>query len=106
MNASPPRTLFLIPLGTLLACGAPTSTEVLGRPPCHGHPAGELLLTELMNDPEGDDNGHEYFEVFNATQAPIDLAGLTLLFAACAQTTARGSFARLSTCAFSTMQTA
>ncbi|MBL4632820.1 MAG: lamin tail domain-containing protein [Kofleriaceae bacterium] len=39
---------------------------------------GDLVITEVMANPEGEDEGNEYFEIYNATSAAIDLAGLVL----------------------------
>ena len=39
---------------------------------------GELLITELLADPEGADAGKEFVEVFNTTTSAFDLNGLTL----------------------------
>jgi len=41
--------------------------------------AGDLVITEIHANPEGADEGLEYFEIFNATTAPIDLTGLALI---------------------------
>lgn len=40
--------------------------------------AGELVITEFMANVDGDDTGMEWFEVFNATDAPISLDGFTI----------------------------
>ena len=41
--------------------------------------AGDLVITEIMANPSGADEGSEYFEIFNATTAPITLTGLALV---------------------------
>ena len=42
-------------------------------------PPGALVITEIMVNPKAvDDPKGEWFEVFNATTAPIDLAGFTI----------------------------
>ena len=51
--------------------------------------AGDLVITEIMADPEGPDEGREWFEIYNASSEAIDLAGLTLVY-----TRADGSAAR------------
>ena len=43
--------------------------------------AGALVISEIMADPEGADEGLEWFEIYNATSEPIDLEGLTLVYA-------------------------
>ncbi|MGM0577721.1 MAG: lamin tail domain-containing protein [Myxococcota bacterium] len=39
-------------------------------------PPGGLVLTEILPNPEGSDDGKEWFEVYNATGAAVDLRGL------------------------------
>jgi len=39
---------------------------------------GDLVITEVMANPAGEDAGQEWFEVYNASAAAIDLGGLTL----------------------------
>ena len=39
---------------------------------------GDLVITEVMANPAGKDDGQEWFEIYNATSAPIDLTGLVL----------------------------
>jgi hypothetical protein len=40
--------------------------------------AGDLVVTEIMANPEGDDEGNEWFEIYNATTAAVALTGLVL----------------------------
>jgi hypothetical protein len=58
-----------------LACGKDTS-----GPTCHLVP-GDLVISEIMANPSGDDTGHEWFEVYNPGSKTVDLAGVTLLTA-------------------------
>jgi hypothetical protein len=59
----------------LCACGARTPTSV-----CNGNlVAGDLIITEIMANPAGDDTGKEWFEVYNNTGKDIDIAGVELL---------------------------
>ncbi len=67
---------------SLTACGPPASTD-----PCKNRKAGDLVLTELMIDPDSTDTGNEWFEVFNTTSAAIDLKGLTLFMREASGTT-------------------
>jgi len=63
----------------LVACGPGGDGPIDGAQPCEsGLLAGDLVITEVMANPEGDDDGNEYFEIYNATSAPIDLTGLVL----------------------------
>jgi hypothetical protein len=39
---------------------------------------GEILIDELLIDPEGNDLGHEWIEIANVTTQPLDLASLHL----------------------------
>jgi len=41
--------------------------------------AGDLVLTEVMANPAGTDEGKEWFEIYNATAAQIDLGGVRLV---------------------------
>ncbi len=41
---------------------------------------GDLVITELMPNPEGADEGKEWFEIYNATSTTIDLQGVTLVY--------------------------
>src|SRR5262245_17962658 len=51
---------------------------------CSGLLAGDLVITEVLADYDapagasGSDEGHEWFEIYNASAGPIELAGLTL----------------------------
>lgn len=38
---------------------------------------GDLVITEVMNDPSGSETDREWFELFNTTGAPIDIDGFT-----------------------------
>lgn len=41
---------------------------------------GDLVITEIMANPEGADDGNEWFEVFNNTGGPVDLTGVVLTY--------------------------
>lgn len=41
---------------------------------------GDLVITEVMANPDGADKGLEWFEVYNPTDAEIDLSGVLLRF--------------------------
>ncbi|NOZ01254.1 MAG: lamin tail domain-containing protein [Deltaproteobacteria bacterium] len=45
---------------------------------CETMVAGDLVITEVMANPAGEDKGFEWFEIFNATQSRIDLEGVEL----------------------------
>ncbi len=60
----------------LSACGGDDPTELDGV--CDSRLPGDLVISEFMGDPEGDDIGLEWIELFNASGSDIDLAGMTL----------------------------
>ncbi len=64
-------------VATLAACNGDPPAETA----CTGHVAGDLVITEFMNDPDGADTGREWFELYNATSKPIDLKGFTIYLA-------------------------
>ena len=41
---------------------------------------GDVVISEIMANPPGPDDGAEWFELFNATGTPLDLTGATLSF--------------------------
>src|SRR5262245_55303415 len=72
------RLLFTLALGScaLAACGGDDDG---GSGECSGDILpGDLGITEVMANPAGMDTGQEWFEVYNASAAAIDLGGLTL----------------------------
>lgn len=63
----------------LVACGPGGDGPIDGELPCEsGLLTGDLVITEVMANPEGNDEGNEYFEIYNATGATVDLTGLRL----------------------------
>ncbi len=75
------RRLALLTLSALWlalsACGGDDDGGSSGE--CSGTVLpGDLVITEVMANPAGMDTGQEWFEIYNATSAPIDLGGLTL----------------------------
>lgn len=77
------RLALLAPLPLLVACpddGGDTS-DTAGGMCSAGLAGGELVITEIMADPAGkDDDGVEWFEVYNATGKPIALDGVGLVY--------------------------
>lgn len=57
----------------LSSCAPPTPPDA-----CLGRVAGDLVISEVMLDPEGTDTGGEWIEFFNTLGTPLDLKGLTL----------------------------
>lgn len=71
------RTLLaLAAAGLWLGCGPSTTTT----DPCAGRKAGDLVITEVMADPDGTDTGKEWIEVFNTLGTPLDLKGMVLSY--------------------------
>ncbi len=60
-----------------LACTPPVEMMM---DPCKGRVAGDLVISELMLDPDGTDTGGEWVEIFNTLGTPIDLRGYTLSY--------------------------
>ncbi|MEW5742198.1 MAG: lamin tail domain-containing protein [Myxococcota bacterium] len=58
------------------ACGPSTTTT----DPCVGRKAGDLVITEVMADPEGTDTGKEWIEIFNTLGTPLDIKGMVIQF--------------------------
>ncbi len=68
------RTWIVVAVSAaLMSCPPPTPTDV-----CKGRVAGDLVISEVMIDPEGTDTGSEYIELFNTLGTDLDMKGLTL----------------------------
>lgn len=65
--------LVLAAVAAFSSCPPPASTDL-----CKGRVAGDLVISEVMIDPEGTDTGGEWIEIFNTLGTPLDLKGLTL----------------------------
>jgi hypothetical protein len=58
------------------ACGPDGGDDV---PDCEAALlAGQLVITEVMANPDGDDAGNEWFEIYNTTSDTLNLEGLVL----------------------------
>jgi hypothetical protein len=76
--------------GSVALGGALAVAGLLGLPGCAssegvddtacggGLVAGDLVLSEVMANPAGDDAGGEWFEIYNASTSVLDLSGVTL----------------------------
>jgi hypothetical protein len=74
------RTFFrLASLGMLVSACSPPPYEP--EPLCEGWVPGDVVLTELLADPEGVDTGQEWLEVYNPGRVTVNLQGLTLYVA-------------------------
>lgn len=73
------KTLRLLTLSlvALVSCAPPMmmNTDV-----CKGRMPGDLVVTEVMLDPDGTDTGSEWFEIHNTLSTPIDLRGFTVTY--------------------------
>jgi hypothetical protein len=45
-----------------------------------GRKAGDVVITEVMADPEGTDTGKEWIEIFNALGTPLELKGMVIQY--------------------------
>ncbi|MBC8070442.1 MAG: hypothetical protein IAG13_19070 [Deltaproteobacteria bacterium] len=71
------RSMLLALSVPAVACG---SDPIARSSPCQGgFVVGDLVITEIFADPAGADEGKEWFEIYNATGAAQDLAGVVLL---------------------------
>ena len=68
----------------LAACAVPTTiacednaTDGIEDCPA-GLLAGDLVITEVFANPNGDDNGKEWFEIYNPSSATVDLTGVVV----------------------------
>lgn len=67
------RALFA---GILAAASLACPPEEPADNPCAPRRFGDLVVSELMIDPDGPDTGGEWIELFNSGTAPIELKGL------------------------------
>lgn len=61
----------------IVVAGDGCSSDTSG-PACHLI-QGDLVISEIMANPSGDDTGLEWFEIYNTTGKIVDLAGLTVV---------------------------
>lgn len=61
------------------ACNGGSSRDDLGGE-CEGLLPGDLVISELMANPSGADDGKEWFELYNASGAELDLSGVVIRF--------------------------
>ena len=71
------RVTFVLLAGLAVSCTPPVE---MPTDACKGRVAGDLVITELMLDPEGTDTGAEWVEIFNTLGTPIDLRGYTITY--------------------------
>ncbi|MGB1013531.1 MAG: lamin tail domain-containing protein, partial [Nannocystaceae bacterium] len=87
--------LFLLVAPVVTACGgsetttteatgseteSDTSSETAGPPACVGNlGAGDLVITEVMSNPSGSDDGFEWFEIHNPGSEALALEGLNIV---------------------------
>ncbi len=74
------RLAALCLLASASACGDDSARTGGGGECAANLLPGDLVITEVMANPAGADKGLEWFEVYNPTDAEIDLSGLLLRF--------------------------
>ncbi|HKE16972.1 MAG TPA: lamin tail domain-containing protein [Kofleriaceae bacterium] len=74
--------LVVLSLGLAPACSGGDDDDGggAGAGDCADLLPGDLVITEVMANPVGEDRGSEYFEVYNASADAIDATGLTLVY--------------------------
>jgi hypothetical protein len=77
-RAVPFRCLAVV---LVLGCGACGLSPGDVAPACEGWRPGDVVLTELLPDPEGTDTGQEWMELHNPGRSAVDLRGLLLYVA-------------------------
>jgi hypothetical protein len=73
------RTLFVLSLATpaLPACSSGSGNREGG---CDSLLPGDIIVTEIMSNPDGDDKGQEWFELYNATSELSALGGVDVVY--------------------------
>jgi Lamin Tail Domain len=66
---------FSLLLGCSLGCSTPPAESTRCKSSIL---AGDLVITEVLADPSGADDGKEWFEIFNASSRELDLQGVVL----------------------------
>ncbi|HUH04819.1 MAG TPA: lamin tail domain-containing protein, partial [Kofleriaceae bacterium] len=70
---------FVVSTALLLGAGCGPSGDDDDLPACAANLlAGDLVITEVFADAVGEDEGKEWFEIYNATNQTLDLAGVVL----------------------------
>jgi hypothetical protein len=73
------RAMLVLSAATaVLSCGDPNTMMMTDV--CKGRNPGDLVVSELMLDPDGTDTGGEWLELFNTLGTPIDLRGYTITY--------------------------
>jgi hypothetical protein len=73
-----PRLVTFVTTVLLAGCGGDPGADGPAGSGCSGLVAGDLVITEVMANPAGDDAGHEWFELYNAAGGERGLRGVTL----------------------------
>lgn len=76
-----PSPALLLAAGLLVACGDDTarSTDEAGECTAALLP-GDVVISEIMINPAGADEGKEWFEIYNPGSEELDLSGMVLRF--------------------------
>lgn len=71
----------LLAVSAVLVSGLVACSDDDGNDACGANLLpGDLVITEVMPNPEGADEGREWLEIYNATSTTIDLQGVTLVY--------------------------
>lgn len=71
---------LLVAAATATGCGPGDDDGGPGPSDCAANLVpGDLVITEVMANPMGDDSGNEWFELYNAGSQAIDLSGVVLV---------------------------
>lgn len=71
-----PTAMCLLVTAGITACNGDSGRG--GGGACVDLLPGDLVITEIMANPAGEDAGKEWFEVYNATAEEVDLSGVVL----------------------------
>ncbi len=63
----------------VLACNGGGGDPIVPGKACSSVAVGNLVITEIMANPSGEDSGNEWLEIYNASGRELDVAGLEIL---------------------------
>lgn len=75
-----PRFVLCVTASLTLIAGCNNNDGATRAGSCDTLLPGDLVITEIMANPAGPDTGNEWFEIFNPTDADINIAGVALAY--------------------------